>query len=411
MDMRFTFRARILGILILLGAVPATALIIGWAITLRTLSPSGSTGLALEEIGASGRMLVETVDTTRLTPDERRAFGAQVEITNNSLGRAQRSIEYVRYYSAGLAIIILVLGTILVYASVVLAGHLARQLSRPIHELVGWTERIRLGQSLPEGPPPRGAPEFEALRNSLRDMATELESGRRRELEAERLRAFREVARRVAHEMKNPLTPIRFAVDQLKRTATVGQQEALEVLATESSRLEHLASEFTEFGRLPKGPAAEVDLHELVRELASTVVPQSTTITLALEAAPATIVGHYEPLRRALENVLRNAVEATDGEGHLTIASTRDVAGGGGIEVRVSDNGPGVPTDQQDRVFDPYVTGKANGTGLGLALVRQTVEQHHGHIRLEETPGGGATFILALVGASEPSRTSPSAAS
>jgi len=236
--MRLTFRSRILGILILLGAVPATALIIGWAITLRTLSPAGAAGLALEEIGASGRMLVEAVDTTRLSMDERLAFAQQVEEMNQSLGRAQRSMEYVRYYSAGLAIIILVFGTVLVYASVVLAGHLSRQLSRPINELVGWTERIRHGRELPEGPPTRGAPEFEALRDSLRDMASELERASRRELEAERLRAFRELARRVAHEMKNPLTPIRFAVNQLERNAVEGQQEALEVLAAESRRLE-----------------------------------------------------------------------------------------------------------------------------------------------------------------------------
>ena len=407
--MRLTFRGRILGILILLGAVPATALIIGWAITLRSLSPSGAAGLALEEIGTSGRTLVEAVDTTRLSTDERLAFDQQIEEMNQSLGRAQRSMEYVRYYSAGLAIIILVFGTVLVYASVVLAGHLSRQLSRPINELVGWTERIRHGQELPEGPPTRGAPEFEALRDSLRDMATELERASRRELEAERLRAFREVARRVAHEMKNPLTPIRFAVNQLERTAIDGQQEALEVLAAESSRLEHLAKEFTDFGRLPKGPAAEVNLHELLGELAGTVIPASVTVRLALEAEPPSIVGHYEPLRRALSNIIRNAVEATGGEGHLAISTAWN--GMGALEVRVADDGPGIPSDQRERVFDPYVTGKTDGTGLGLVLVRQTVEQHRGHITVEDTSGGGATFVLTLVGVVDTARRSSPASS
>ncbi len=85
--------------------------------------------------------------------------------------------------------------------------------------------------------------------------------------------------------------------------------------------------------------------------------------------------------------------------------------GAGAIEVRVADDGPGIPSDQRDRVFDPYVTGKADGTGLGLAMVRQTVEQHQGHIRVEETPGGGATFILDLAGVVETTRRSPSAAS
>ena len=265
--MRLTFRGRILGILILLGAVPATALIVGWAITLRTLSPSGTTGLALEEIEGSGRMLVEAVDTTRLTAEERLSFAAQIEVMNQSLGRAQRSIEYVRYYSAGLAIIILVFGTILVYASVVLAGHLSRQLSRPINELVGWTERIRQGQSLPQGPPTRGAPEFEALRDSLRDMASELENARRRELEAERLRAFREVARRVAHEMKNPLTPIQLAVQEMHRSYRGDDEkyrsqlgDAVSIVEEEVASLRHLVGEFSEFARLPEAALVASDL-------------------------------------------------------------------------------------------------------------------------------------------------------
>ena len=98
-------------------------------------------------------------------------------------------------------------------------------------------------------------------------MADALEQGRAREIEAERLRAFRETARRVAHEMRNPLTPIRLAVAQLPASRRAPQQEAIEVLVAESGRLEQLAREFTEFGRLPEGPAAPVDLAELLTEL------------------------------------------------------------------------------------------------------------------------------------------------
>src|SRR5213079_1333895 len=96
--------------------------------------------------------------------------------------------------------------------------HLSRQLSRPIDELVGWTRLIRRRMPMPARPPTRGAPEFEALRQALRERATTLDAARERELEAERLRAFREVARRVAHEIKNPLTAMRIAVDQLRRS-------------------------------------------------------------------------------------------------------------------------------------------------------------------------------------------------
>lgn len=391
--MALSFRGRILGILVLLGALPTTALIVGWAVTLQATSPTGSTALALEQIGTAGRLVIESVDTISLSPDERREFAVEVEALNQALGEAQRSLVYMGYYSAGLAIAILIVGAILVYASMLLAGHLSRQLSRPISELVGWTDKIRQSQPLPDGPPTRGAPEFEALRSALRDMADELAAGRSRELEAERLRAFREVARRVAHEMKNPLTPIRFAIAQLRRTAAPEQTESLEVLEAEAAQLEQLAKEFTDFGRLPVGPAAEVDVSELVGELVKAVVPDSMTVDLRLDATGPLIVGYYDPLRRALGNVLRNAVEATGGTGHVAVSVQ---GSNGAMIVQVADDGPGIPAPERANVFDPYVTGKTEGTGLGLALVRQTVQQHAGEIRIEDTPGGGATFIISL---------------
>ncbi len=391
--MALSFRGRILGILVLLGALPTTALIVGWAFTLQAASPTGPTALALEQIGTAGRLVIESVDTNSLSPEARRVFAAEVEALNQALAEAQRSLVYMGYYSTGLAIAIMIVGAILVYASMILAGHLSRQLSRPINELVGWTDRIRHSQPLPEGPPTRGAPEFEVLRSALRDMADELVAGRSRELEAERLRAFREVARRVAHEMKNPLTPIRFAIAQLQRTAGADQAESLEVLEAEASQLEQLAREFTDFGRLPVGPAAEVDVNELLGELVRSVVPDSMTVDLRLEATGASIVGHYDPLRRAFGNVLHNAVEATGGTGHLAVS----VQGSNGATiVRVADDGPGIPAPERANIFDPYVTGKAEGTGLGLALVKQAVEQHAGDIRIEDTPGGGATFVITL---------------
>jgi signal transduction histidine kinase len=306
----------------------------------------------------------------------------------------RRTETYSRYYSAGLAAIILALGALVLYASVRVGGYLARQLSRPIDELVRWTGYIRREEPLPPDEPQGGAPEFADLRLALRQMATGLSEARGRALEAERLRAFREVARRVAHEMKNPLTPIRFAVSALERSATPAQRETLEVLRTESERLELLAREFTEMGRLPEGPAAEVDLGELLTELARTSLPQGVRATLDLDAGTPRIQGHYEPLRRAVSNLLRNAAEALGGEGVVELR-TRPLAEGG-AELAVADHGPGVPPELRPRLFDPYVTSKAGGTGLGLALVRQTIEAHGGQIRCEDTPGGGATFVVTL---------------
>jgi signal transduction histidine kinase len=195
--------------------------------------------------------------------------------------------------------------------------------------------------------------------------------------------------------MRNPLTPIRLAVAQLSRSATGTQAEAIEVLNAESGRLEQLAREFTEFGRLPEGPAAPVDLVELLDELSRTSLPPGMTARLALDPSTPAVLGHYDPLRRAFSNILRNAVEACDGKGELEIAVGPE---NGGARVTVRDHGPGVAPDHAVRIFEPYYTGKSGGTGLGLALVRQTVELHRGTIEVEPTPGGGATFVVRLRG-------------
>jgi signal transduction histidine kinase len=393
--MRLSFHQRILLILICLGAIPTALAILGWGWTIRTTSPALGPRQALEEVGTTGRTLLQTLDTTRLTAVERRALDAHATTLNSALGRFQRAEAFGRYYYAGLALAVLLVGAAFLYASVRLGGHLSRQLSRPIEELIGWTGHIRKSEPLPPDRTSRGAPEFAALRTALREMADALERARAREIEAERLRAFRETARRVAHEMRNPLTPIQLAVAQLSRTATDTQADAIEVLNAEANRLEQLAREFTEFGRLPEGPAAPVDLVELLEELARTTLPPGVTARLDLDAATPTVLGHYDPLRRAFSNILRNAVEACDGKGELEIAVAPD---NGGARVTVRDHGPGVSPADASRIFEPYFTGKAGGTGLGLALVRQTVELHGGTIEVQPTPGGGATFAVRLRG-------------
>ena len=393
--MRLSFHQRILLILICLGAIPTAAAIVGWGLTIRTATPGAGPREAREDVGATGRALLRALDTTDLSPGERDALAAHAATLNSAIGRFQRVETYNRYYYAGLGIAVFLLGAAALYASVRLGGHLSRQLSRPIEELIGWTGHIRRMEPLPPDRPRRGAPEFAALRTALREMATALDRGRAEAIEAERLRAFRETARRVAHEMKNPLTPIRLAVAQLSRSPSPSTRDAIEVLTAESERLEHLAREFTEFGRLPEGPAAAVDLCELLEELARSSVPPTMTAKLTLDPATPALQGHYDPLRRAFANIIRNAVEASGGEGELEIAVA---AVAGGARVTIRDHGPGIPPELQGRIFDPYFTGKQGGTGLGLALAKQTIELHEGTIAVEPTVDGGATIMVWLSG-------------
>jgi signal transduction histidine kinase len=394
--MRLSFHQRILLILICLGALPTAVAVLGWGLTVRSTSPATGPRRALDEVAASGRTLLQSLDTLRLSPKERSALDAHASKLNNALAQFQRVEAFSRYYYAGLGLVVFLLGAAFVYATVRLGGHLSRQLSRPIDELIGWTGNIRRMEPLPPDSPRRGAPEFTALRNALREMADALERARSQEIEAERLRAFRETARRVAHEIKNPLTPIRLAVAQLSRSASEAQRDAIEVLNAESGRLEQLATEFTEFGRLPEGPAAAVDLVELMDELARTSLPTTMSARMSLDPATPSLLGHYDPLRRAFSNMLRNAVEACNGQGEIDITVTPDTDGA--VRVVIRDHGPGIPPELEGRIFDPYCTGKSGGTGLGLALAKQTVETHRGTIAVEQTPGGGATFVVRMSG-------------
>jgi signal transduction histidine kinase len=392
--MALPFRKRILLVLIALGAVPTAALVVGWALTVRRSNPVASAEATIAELGASGRRVLGSIDTTSLSEPARRALVAHTELLNEALGQTRRASTYSRYYSAGLALALLGLGALLVYASVRVSGHLSRQLSRPIDDLIGWTERIRRRESLPEGPPPRGAPEFTALRAALREMAAGLDKGRAKELEAARLRAFQEVARRVAHEMKNPLTPIRLAVSQLRAVDGGQQEETLEILEAESARLEEMAREFSEFGRLPEGPRAEVDLAELLEELVRTTLPPTMNHTIETPPTLPIIQGQYDPLRRAFSNLIRNAAEAMEEVG--TIALRLEQTGHDAVMIEIRDHGPGISPEDRTRVFEPYFTRKARGTGLGLALVRQTIEHHRGSIELREAHGGGTAVVVTL---------------
>ena len=301
---------------------------------------------------------------------------------------------------AVLAVVMLALLALLVSR---VAGHLSRQLSRPVDELVGWTEQIARNEALPNEPPAKGAPEFESLRGSMRSMAAELAQGRARLVEQERLRAFRETARQVAHELKNPLTPIRFAVARLKREAPAGLQDAVEVLATETERLDKMARDFAQFGRLPDGPTSEVDVAELVRYTARATVPESMLRGVAVASdAPPMVEGQYDALARALSNVLLNAVDACrPSNGGIEVRVERgngELGGRAAVRLVIADTGSGIAAEKLAHIWDPYVTDKPGGTGLGLAIARQAVLAHGGAVRATSTPGAGTviTFVLPV---------------
>jgi signal transduction histidine kinase len=284
---------------------------------------------------------------------------------------------------------------VLSYIASRVAGHLARQLSRPLDELVGWTERIARGEPLPApgDEQTKGAPEFGTLRERMRSMATDLEAGRRSAIEAERLAAFRESARQVAHELKNPLTPIRFAVATLRAKVAPELKDTVDVLEAESARLEAMAKNFAQFGRLPEGPVADVDLAELARETARSTLPRSVTQEVKTDGGPFVVRGQHDALQRALTNVLLNAVDATQARGTVSL---RIIGRNDAVTLCVRDDGVGIPAEALARIWEPYVTTKTGGTGLGLAIVKQTIVAHGGQVEASSTPDAGTEIRLTI---------------
>jgi signal transduction histidine kinase len=398
-----SFRRRIFVWLVVIAVVPAAIATLVALYAPDLAAPVGGVE-AWERAGATWREAERALADPRLTPEARAALERHSEELSLSLRRARQALAIRTAFSGILAGVAVALAVLVGGGAVRLAGHLSRQLSRPIDELVAWVERIKRRESLPDAPPARGAPEFAVLREALRAMAGELESARSREVEAAELRAFRELARQVAHELKNPLTPMRFALARLRHTAGPDTAELIAILDAESARLERMARDFAELGRLPEGPPAAVDVGELLEELAKGGAPEGVSVRVERGAVPLEVMGHYEPLRRALHNLLLNAIEAGEAEFRTrqrrvdVVLAAEAVANGAtpGVRITVRDTGPGMAPDVVARIFEPYYTTKASGTGLGLAIVRQTVHNHRGTIAVASEPGAGTTFTVTL---------------
>jgi len=394
------FRARLSAILFGFAVVPTVVLTLLWAGAMGKAIPFFSASPAWDRVAATGERAIAAARQAPLTPAQQAAMAAHEQELQASLEQALR-FRYVGQRALPVVVVVsLTVVGILVFLASRVAGHLSRQLGRPLAELVEWTERIGRGETLPETAARRGAPEFEVLRQRMRQMSQELELGRRTAIEAERAEAFRETARQIAHELKNPLTPIRFAVDRLRRDVGPELAEAVEVLAVESRRLEEMAKSFALFGRLPEGPRAAVDVGELARYTARATVPPNVALTVDVAEGVPMVEGHHDALARALSNVLINAVEACARGGAIDVRVMHEGdevgAGRGRVIVSVRDNGCGMPAERLARIWDPYVTYKRGGTGLGLAIARQTIDAHGGQVEATSAPGSGTVIRFLL---------------
>ena len=228
-------------------------------------------------------------------------------------------------------------------------------------------------------------------------------------LSAQRDAAWGEVARRLAHEIKNPLTPIQLSAERLRRrllsTLAPPEAEILErsthTIVQQVQSMQQMVNAFSEYARAPEMRVSRFSLNELVTEVADLYRSQDprAAIGLELDESLSAIEADRSRVRQILNNLVTNALEALEGHAtpRLTISTRLEGRAEGAFAlVTVCDNGPGFQQDQLGRIFDPYVTSKPKGTGLGLAIVKKIVEEHGGRIDADNRPEGGARIRVAL---------------
>ena len=387
-----TVRGRIFLAILAVVLVPAAITAVAGTLTLRGIGTSSGTLGAWDAVAESGQGLISSLDSAGIDDPAVRAAAEQHRSALSESVRLSRLYAFVtQRFVQILPGIVIVLTLVVAGVAFFMAGRLARGIGSPIEDLVGWTERIGHGEPLPtEREEEReGLEEFRALRTSVRSMASQLDEGRERAIEAARLRSWSDLARRMAHEIKNPLTAMRMAARTLPQSDS--DSDPARVLVEEIDRLDGIARTFSQYGKVPEGPRSEVDLVELLQSLARL---ESADVQV-LPSEPVMIVGHYDALQRAFRNLLVNATEAVNSDGQAVV-EVRVVRTDKTARVEILDSGPGIPDELLEDIWNPDVSTKRSGTGLGLAIVRRTVEHHEGTVRAENRPEGGACFRIEL---------------
>jgi len=340
----------------------------------------------------------ESIDAIPLTGRNGSVVGVLlVGSSGRELAALVRRIRWSGVLFGGLGI---VTGFILSYA-------VAARVTRPVEQLAAGARAVAAGDWNVRLDDVAATGEIDDLARAFGTMTRQLADQRERLIQAERVAAWRELARRLAHELKNPLFPLRLTVDNLRRAKGLAGQEFAEVfdeglqtLTAGLANLNTVVGRFSDFARMPAPRFEAVSANDVVQrslqlfraQLDAPDRPRIAT-TVELDDTMPTVRADAEQLGRALQNLLLNAIDAMPDGGHLTVRTTRVNSS---VRFEVSDTGAGLTEEERSRLFTPYYTTKQHGTGLGLAIVQSVVADHDGRIWVESAPGRGATFQIEL---------------
>lgn len=325
--------------------------------------------------------------------DSARAFVMGVAVPEDELFAASDDFERVLLLAIIVSIIVLVAWSLAA----------SRAITAPVKSLVQATRKIA-GGDLQVAVPERGGPELGELAAAFNLMAHELAVGRDRLAHAERDQAWAEMARQVAHEVKNPLQPMRMTAQLLQRARAEADPRAEQVaerlartVIEQTEALDRIASDFRSFAGVAPAQRSDVTvdawLQALRDQTARLFADKQLTLTFAGAAGDAVVSIEQESMARVFVNLVQNAIEAATEPVIVELGSRRE---GDHVVIDVVDNGPGVPAEVREKLFDPYFTTKTSGTGLGLAICRRLLDVQGGKIRLESTRPGETRFVIEL---------------
>jgi two-component system nitrogen regulation sensor histidine kinase NtrY len=293
-----------------------------------------------------------------------------------------------------------------VLLGLILSFWTALRVTRPLRDLASSVREVAAG-NWDTRASVSSSDEVGQLARDFNGMTEQLTEQRDRMIQAERVAAWRELARRLAHELKNPLFPLQITIENLQRSRDASPEQFDEVfreststLLAELGHLKTIIGRFSDFAKMPAPQLEPVDVNQLAREVMQLFEAQlrapgqpAIEIKLQIEADPGEVPADPDQLRRALRNLVLNALDAMPQGGTLTVRTSRHDSK---VALEVSDTGQGLTPEECDRLFTPYYTTKQHGTGLGLAIVQSVVSDHKGTITVHSEPGKGTTFRIEL---------------
>jgi len=289
------------------------------------------------------------------------------------------------------------------FLSLLLGIVVSRRITRPVEALTEAAQQIAGGTPGVTVPAQDASGELKQLIDTFNRMTGDLKDATDKLVASERVAAWQEVARRLAHEIKNPLTPIRMSLETLLAASQRGQlDERFKGLFTESARavleevdrLKRIVDEFSQFARLPRPQLVSQDLGEAVQAVMA-LYADHDGVRFVTQLEPGAVVAFdRDMLTQVLVNLVKNAEEAMAGrQGTIWVRVQKTP---GEIRLEVEDQGPGIPAELKARLFEPYVTTKPQGTGLGLAIAQRIAQEHAGRLTVIDGAAGGALFRLSL---------------